>query len=371
MNLDNNQAVRELEAPEQTMSERRDAAAPAPRSRPMQLTPDDLAGEEGEGGILKWTVQLRLLPTGLFVRLFAFRDRNKPADKRRGRQGIQRRLSLLAEHGYLHRVPRAVSKGGEVSDCAYAITGAGLDELRGRGLLEGPPPYWRWALKLKSHYVAHAVMLSDVRVAIRHASALTPEVKVSRWIGEHELDWKDDARKFVLDLPFDVEEAPGQTRSVPWRADAAFLVAAGGGPKSVYFIECDRAGPGRSGEPVVPAKWHDRTSIVTKLFAARAAMSGAFRRLGAGRFGGLLFVLQAGPQRAENILRAALTHTPELAPYCRVTHQPLLHESFDAFLKKPIWRTATGELVTLAKEVSDPYPMKTSEVEDPANFERR
>ena len=99
------------------------------------------------------------------------------------KQKLLRRLQKLFKHHYLDRIQRP----GNLP-MVYGLANGGADELARLGLIERGKIDWADKNRhLAEHFVAHTLMVSDIRCLITVALRAVPDITLQSWINEGEL----------------------------------------------------------------------------------------------------------------------------------------------------------------------------------------
>jgi hypothetical protein len=142
----------------------------------------------------------------------------------------RRRLQLLWQHEFLHRIIPSVSPAEGRPNYVYCLDRRGADLVAELLEIDREEVNWRARDKrVKPLFLNHALRVSDVRVAITCAARLHG-YPLLRWVDERQFK---SAREKVPH-----PEKPG--RSLPFEPDGFFALRVGN-RKACFFLELDRA----------------------------------------------------------------------------------------------------------------------------------
>lgn len=280
--------------------------------------------------ILKAVNRYRYLRTGQVKRLF-FSEAVSP-------QTARRRLKNLADSGfrYLGRIEPYVQIGKGNAENAWYLDRGGEELLRAYKV-----PLASYSRKksgkVKHHFLAHALDLSEFRVTLELALREYPFVELGRFIADFEL--KDHTEKAVGMAVFrlykELRHPVDRSRTYVVHPDALIILRGKGEYHSfqrLYFLEIDR---GTETLSVLRDK-----VVGYSLYLSE----GVYRKFG--KFDRFRVLFQVpSPTRAEN-LRKELTGT-DGSDLVLITDVAQVTE--DALLTKPIWKDVGGNAMALLR----------------------
>lgn len=232
------------------------------------------------------------------------------------KSGAQRRLEKLYDHGYLERKFMPVSIGEGRSPTLYVLDRKGVELLRAeRGFDE--LTWYSTSKELKSDFLAHALAINDVMVAVTQACRECGYT-LETWRGESQIKADYDRATITLDS--------GRKTSVAVVPDSYFTIVAND-RRHHFFLELDR---GR---------------MTVKRFKTKIAAYVAYHKGGdyQRRYGArglrVLTVIDGGVGRMANLKAAA----EDAYGAKRYWFALLSQLSAATVISRPIWHVATQE----------------------------
>lgn len=157
------------------------------------------------------------------------------------RSTAERRLRLLTNAGYLHRLQGpAVTRG--VRPYIYSLAGQGLEavadilgEPRGQGVGSSPP-----ARKLDGH-VLHYLAVNDFWISLEEEVQRLPVLHLVGFVPYHFREKKNWSRKAIPLIQDRIPSSGPERQALLLEPDAAFCVEARG-IKLLMLVEIDRTG---------------------------------------------------------------------------------------------------------------------------------
>lgn len=151
-------------------------------------------------------------------------------------QGISRRLQKLFHHRFLDRPPSqvAVALAG-TPKMVYALGDRGADLLAEKSGMDRGKIKWREKNReVKDRHIQHTLMISDFRICLESALAITPNARL--------LFWKKENRKELRDSVY-IEDQRGPHRKIPIVPDGFFGIkdTRPEKPTAHFFLEADRS----------------------------------------------------------------------------------------------------------------------------------
>ncbi len=145
------------------------------------------------------------------------------------RDGVYRRLQLLFHHGYLDRL-----RGDPTASMVYALGNRGAKILVEQGYLEGMGDWRKRNQDLQDRYIAHQMMITNFRIALRLAMRERPDVRLLLFRREG-LDLRDRV----------MAQSNGRRQSLPINPDGFFGLQfpdlPEGKNRAFFFLEADRS----------------------------------------------------------------------------------------------------------------------------------
>lgn len=293
----------------------------APPPPALRLTPRDLE-------ILRAVNRYRFLRTGQLQRLL-FPEASLQATRRR-----LRKLCHPA-YAYLGRIGRQQQVGDGGAETAFFLERAGRELLANMG--ETIIPYPRGGKDCPGIlFLEHALELSEFRVRLELALARQAQLRLHRFVSEHEL--KEHVSRALRREAYRLYQRlthPRTGREYVVFPDALFVLAGTGRlseHRRLFFLEIDRG--------------TERLAMIREKVIGYHLLhgSGAFRKFG--DHDAFRVLLQTNSVRRAHNIRAALTGlTGEGLLWTSATQQI----TPNSILTGEVWQDSTGRAVSIAK----------------------
>jgi hypothetical protein len=208
------------------------------------------------------------------------------------------RLTLLHQHGYLHRLPIPQEQGGRRS-YAYILARKGAETLADIwGCTVADLDWDRTERNIRPSSIPHFVAMSAVRVAVMLSIRNHPGFQIEQWLDSRELKRKQSGVKVMITTP------EGKRHHVSVEPDMFFLLSTPrpdhDEPSRYYrFVEVDL------GTEPVEANSYDRSSIIKKVLSyLEFYRSEQYQRLYEAR-GMVILTVTTTERRLTSILKVA------------------------------------------------------------------